>query len=327
MTGFFFANRERFLTILVPMKKLLFLLLLVTSLHASSQTVFGYWYGYANVKTNSSANNYLVELILQPEKGYVKGILNYYFKNSFRSLQVKGNYNANSRHLSLYDIPLTYYGSANNLEVDCMMNMQSNLRVAKAGSTLVGSFVSLPEYKYVCPDVTFTLTMNADISKKDSVLKALREYKESYQVWKPSAFDTLPPLNIGQRKVVNYVVENQFKQREDVVVQEVEVDSDSVGVDFFDNGEIDGDSISVFFNKQLMAFNQKLSTRSIHFDLHLDSTRQVNEVTMFADNLGSIPPNTALMVIDDGINRHEVRLSSSLDKNATIRIRRKPVRR
>ena len=76
-----------------------------------------------------------------------------------------------------------------------------------------------------------------------------------------------------------------------------------------------------------MAFNQKLSTRSIHFDLHLDSTRQVNEVTMFADNLGSIPPNTALMVIDDGINRHEVRLSSSLDKNATIRIRRKPVRR
>ena len=63
-----------------------------------------------------------------------------------------------------------------NMEVDCMMNMQSTLRVAKAGSSLVGSFVSLPEFKYMCPEITFSLSMNADISKKDSVLKALREY-------------------------------------------------------------------------------------------------------------------------------------------------------
>jgi hypothetical protein len=48
-----------------------------------------------------------------------------------------------------------------------------------------------------------------------------------------------------------------------------------------------------------------------------------NELTMFADNLGSIPPNTALMLIYDGKKRYEVRLSSSLEKNATVRIRRK----
>ena len=44
---------------------------------------------------------------------------------------------------------------------------------------------------------------------------------------------------------------------------------------------------------------------------------------MFADNLGSIPPNTALMIISDGVKEHEVRLSSSFEKNATIRIKRK----
>ena len=87
------------------MKKTLLSLLLLVSLHASSQTVFGYWYGYANVKTKSSASNYLVELILQPEKGFVKGVLNYYFKNTYRSLKVKGNYNTQSRQLSLYSIP------------------------------------------------------------------------------------------------------------------------------------------------------------------------------------------------------------------------------
>lgn len=305
------------------MKKLLLSLLLFIALAASGQTVFGYWYGYANVKTTSSANNYLVELILQPEKNYVKGVLNYYFKNTFRSLQVKGNYNAASRQLNLYDVPVTYFGSRANMEVDCMMNLRATLRVAKAGSNLSGGFVSLPEYRLMCADINFNLELNADASKQDSVLKALREYKESYQVWKPSAFDTLVPETIIQRKVINYVVEKEFTERENVVAEEIEVESDSLKVDFYDNGEVDGDSISVFFNKQLMAFNRKLSTRAVHFDIVLDSAKQVNELSMFADNLGAIPPNTALMMISDGKNRFEVRLSSNLEKNGTVRIKRK----
>lgn len=300
-----------------------FILSIFITLSCSSQTVFGYWYGNANVKTNSSANNYLVELILQPEKGYVKGILNYYFKNSFRSIAVKGNYNAATRQLSLYDVPVTYYGSIANLEVDCIMNFQATLRVAQAGSSLNGAFIGLPEYKYTCPNITFNLNLNADISKKDSVLQAFREFKESRQMWTPSFYDTLPSVNIVQRKVINYVIEKQFSERADSVAKELVVSSDSLQIDFYDNGEVDGDSISVFFNKQLLAFNQKLGTRSVHFDIVLDSTKSINELTMFADNLGSIAPNTALMIVTDGRNRHEVRMSSNLERNATIRIRRK----
>lgn len=307
------------------MKKILLFALLFTSLYASSQSqsVFGYWYGKGNVKTSGNANNYLVELVLQPEKGYVKGVLNYYFKNTYRSVQVKGNYNAGSRQLTLYNIPVTYHGSLANMDVDCMMTLQATLRVAKAGSNLVGAFVGLPDYKYTCVDINFNLGLNADASKQDSVLKSIREYKETYQVWKPSAFDTLPAVNIGQRKVINYVVENQFKERENIISSEIEVQSDSVKVDFYDNGEVDGDSISVFYNNQLLAFSQRLSTRSVHFVLAIDTTREYNEISMFANNLGSIPPNTALMIVTDGKKEHEVRLTSSLDKNATIRLKRK----
>lgn len=305
------------------MKRLILPVLLLIALPASSQSVFGYWYGIGNVQTTASTNNYLVELVLQPGKGYVKGLLNYYFKNTYRSLEVKGNYNNTTRTLSLYNIPIAYHGSSTNLEVDCIMNMQAILQVAQKSSNLKGAFISLPEYKYTCVDVNFNLTLNADISKQDSVLKAIREYKETYQVWTPSAFDTLQPVNIIQRKVINYVVESQYKEREKVVANEIEVESDSLQVDFYDNGEIDGDSISVFFNQQLLTFSQRLSTKSIHFNLALDTSRQFNEISMFADNLGSIPPNTALMVVFDGNKKHEIRLSSSLDKTATIRIRRK----
>src|SRR5712675_3771139 len=117
------------------MKKTILLLTIFVASHSYSQSVFGYWYGKANVKTSSSANNYLMEMILQPEGGYVKGIINYFFKNTYRSLEVKGNYNKATRELSLYNIPITYHGSLMNKEVDCMMNLRGKLMVARTGST------------------------------------------------------------------------------------------------------------------------------------------------------------------------------------------------
>jgi hypothetical protein len=305
------------------MKKLILLATVFITLQSQAQSVFGYWYGMARVKTNSIASNYLVELVLQPEKGSVKGIISYYFKSTYRSIQVKGKYDPKTRGLSLYNIPVTYYGSLNSMEVDCIMNFFATLRVAKTKSSLVGSFSGLPDNKYMCVDVNFNLSLDPDMSKPDSVLMALRNFKEANQVWKPTVADTLRPVNVLQRKVINYVVENEFKERQNVVMDEIEVDSDSLKIDFYDNGEIDGDSISVFFNQQLMAFSQKLSTRSLHFNITLDPNKELNELSMFADNLGTIPPNTALMIITDGEKKHEVRLSSNLEKNATVRIKRK----
>lgn len=307
------------------MKKAFTILLLIFSIHSFSQkvSVGGYWYGNANVKSRNSTNNYLVELIITENKTLVKGVINYYFKNTFRSLTVTGNYNSMTRQLILYNIPVTYHGSLSTMEVDCMMNLAAKLRVSKEDERLVGFFQGKSEYRYTCADINFSLKKEADASKKDSILNAIRHYKEEYQVWRPTAMDTLAPVTVVQRKVVNYVVEDQFKQRQNEVIQEIVVNSDSIQVDFYDNGEVDGDSISVFFNKQLLAFNRRMSTRAVHFDLVLDNTKEENELSMFADNLGAIPPNTALMIVYDGKKRYEVRLSSNFEKNATIRFKRK----
>src|SRR5215470_282469 len=114
------------------MKKATVLLILLFSLKTFSQSVSGYWYGTANVKSKSSTNNYLVELILHQDRTLVKGIINYYFKKTFRSIKVNGNYNSLTRQLNLFNIPLTYHGSLDDLEVDCMMDFAATLRVAKA---------------------------------------------------------------------------------------------------------------------------------------------------------------------------------------------------
>ncbi len=305
------------------MKKIIFIFFLYLSQQASAQSVFGYWYGNANVKTNSSANNYLVELILQPEHGYVSGILNYFFKDSYRSLKVKGNYNAATRQLSLYDVPLPYHASIPNFEVDCIMNLQATLRVSQAGSSLNGAFKALPDYRYTCADVRFNFTLNADISKKDSVLKAISEYKETYQVWKPSVTDTQVTTEITARKVINYVTEREFSERKKEIVNTIEVESDSLLIELYDNGEVDGDLISLFYNQQLVLNSQKLTHKSIKIHIRLNPASEVNELSMFAENLGLIPPNTALLLIRDGDKKHELRLSSSMEKSATIHLKKK----
>jgi len=305
------------------MKKLFFLLFLSAAISARAQNVVGYWYGTMNVAGGSPSNNYMVELIVKQNQTAVQAILNYYFRNTFRSIQLKGNYNSISRQLSLFNIPVPYFGLNNTMQVDCQMDFVATHRVAKAGSNLTGRLIGRQGYQYTCPDVIFDLKLNKNAGNQDSVLLALRNFKETYQLWTPSAVDTLTGTTVVQRKVENIVISKEFVQRENVFQNEIEVTADSLQVDFYDNGEIDGDSISVFFNDQLMGANLKLSTRAIHLNLKLDSTKEFNTLSMFANNLGSIPPNTALMMVYDGKKRYEIRLSSSLDKNAAVKIRRK----
>lgn len=306
------------------MKKPLLITFLLFTLQLFSQSPKGYWYGTANVKLRNSYSNYLVELILDQDKNNVKGVLNYFFKNTYRSIPVRGSYNANTRLVYISNIPISYYGSHAGMDVDCAMNLSATLRVSQLNSVLKGSFVSKPEYKYTCPEILFTFQLNTDSLRQDSIIHAIKVHKETFQVWRPGEEDTVAAVTIQQRKVVNYVVNDQYKNREKVIADELVVNSDTLKVDFYDNGEIDGDSISIFFNDQLIAFNRILSKRAVHFDLVLDSNKETNELTMFADNLGSIAPNTALMLVNDGKKRYELRLSSNLEKSASVRIRRKP---
>lgn len=305
------------------MKSALLGLFFLVSFYSNSQTATGYWYGNANVKLRNSYNNYLVELVLDQTGNNVKGILNYYFRNTYRSFQVSGSYNPHTRIIYFANIPISYFGSYHQSEVDCPMDFQGSLRVSRAGSNIQGSFIAKPMYKYTCPEIAFNLKMNNEEMNRDSILREIRSLKETYQVWRPSEADTLVAAVIQNRRITNYVVANQYKERANEIAQELIVEKDTIGIDFYDNGEIDGDSISVFVNNQLIASNQKLGIRSIHFDLSFDANNPIQEISMFADNMGSIPPNTALMVVTDGEKRYEVRLSSSFEKNATVRLRKK----
>ena len=139
----------------------------------------------------------------------------------------------------------------------------------------------------------------------------------------PASDKKTTPLILEQPTVQADIIKinEDFKKRKQIVSKQIEVSSDSVRLSFYDNAEVDGDSISVFLNGKLVVAHQGLTERAFNVFVQLDSTKDVNEVSMFAENLGKYPPNTALMVISDGDKRYETFLSSDFKGNATIRLK------
>ncbi|MEO6540012.1 MAG: hypothetical protein ABIN74_03430, partial [Ferruginibacter sp.] len=86
----------------------------------------------------------------------------------------------------------------------------------------------------------------------------------------------------------------------------------------YDNALIDGDTVSIFYNDKLLLTHKLLSEKAIEINLELDEKQTHHEIVLFAENLGSIPPNTALVVITAGEKRYELFASASLEENAVL---------
>jgi hypothetical protein len=150
--------------------------------------------------------------------------------------------------------------------------------------------------------------------------KAVDSIKQASPLLAKAAADTAAARE--KRETIRKLV-NSYNQRKDILNKEIEIESDSVRISFYDNGDIDGDSISVFLNKYPVLTQQPLSAKSLNMYLAFDKGNDVAEIGMYAENLGLYPPNTALMVITDGDKRYEVFMSSSLTQNATVRLHKK----
>lgn len=117
--------------------------------------------------------------------------------------------------------------------------------------------------------------------------------------------------------------EQKFKTRTRQLVLEIPVTGDSVELKFYDNAEIDGDSIAVFLNDKMLAEHIRLSETAFIIKLPVAALQQTNDLVMVAENLGSIPPNTSLMIAMVDGRRYEARLASTENSSALIRFVRK----
>ncbi len=112
--------------------------------------------------------------------------------------------------------------------------------------------------------------------------------------------------------------------RENLLAKKVITHSKSISIDLIDNGTIDNDTITIYDNNTLMLDRNRLSYKSIHFDLKFDDMHKSHEIIIIANNLGAVPPNTALLIYKDAKQTEEVPINTNLTQNAKLIIEYQP---
>jgi hypothetical protein len=112
-------------------------------------------------------------------------------------------------------------------------------------------------------------------------------------------------------------------QRKTEATQFINFTTDSLVFALYDNGEVDGDTVSVLVDGEVFMAKQGLKTSALRKTYYLPAGTDELTLILYAENLGKYPPNTGLLIVYDGEERHQVRFSADLNKNAAVVFRRK----
>jgi hypothetical protein len=123
-----------------------------------------------------------------------------------------------------------------------------------------------------------------------------------------------------QKLNIKKSIEEEFKIREKVIAADIPLTGDSIELRFYDNAEIDGDSISLFLNNKLIFQHIRLTAAAYTIKFPINELNESNELVMVAENLGSIPPNTSYMLAIVDNKRYEAMLRSTENSSAVIKL-------
>ena len=148
-----------------------------------------------------------------------------------------------------------------------------------------------------------------DCARGVIVIQRLRNPKPTEPVQKDTTVFEFPPNQpIPTRKLS----EKTNLQVKDKIVE----------IAIWDKNRIDGDTVKLFWNGQLLLDNWGLTAEKKIIRLNLEQPNNV--LLMQAVNLGTIPPNTATITISSGKQRQTIELNSDMHSSELIKINLKP---
>ena len=156
--------------------------------------------------------------------------------------------------------------------------------------------------------------LNSDKGQQElaeCITRAVKKYKEDID-------HTSAAVAAIQKPVENNDTVEKYAERGKNILKRIDLKQQNFKVDLYDDGDIDGDIVSVYYNGKAVLSNKKLTDKPITLNLTADNDKSENELLIYAENEGNIPPNTALMVVTEGNTRTEVRITSDAKKNGVV---------
>jgi len=127
-----------------------------------------------------------------------------------------------------------------------------------------------------------------------------------------------------QPVTVDPTAATDMAKRKVETIQALYFKSDSLTLTLYDNGEVDGDTVSVVMNGTVIMPRVGLSTNAVKKTIYTNEIGSDSiQLVMYAESLGTLPPNTGLLIVNDGNDRYEIRFSGDMQKSSAIVFRRK----
>lgn len=137
----------------------------------------------------------------------------------------------------------------------------------------------------------------------------------------PNSISAASAIPIDQKVIAPAA---DIASRKTVVIRTIDFKSDSLTLTLYDNGIVDGDTVSVVLNGEVvipkLGLTEKAYRKVIMISPDLGDSLQL---VMYAENLGTIPPNSGLLIIEDGSERHSVGFEGDMKKSSAVILRRK----
>lgn len=259
----------------------------------SAQDLNGIWRGTLTPQAGGCFPVYHLELQISFANNIISGnAYDYFDKSRYVRLDFNGRFNATTKRLVLIEEKLLTV----QIPRECFACIKTyDLTYSKNGNQefLTGDFKGFASDKSTpCPPGRITLE----------------------RVLTPEF-----PVQVRQNDTLAKIQQTlQLKPREKEIVKVYQLDTSHVKIELYDNAEIDNDTVSVFLNNTLLLYKKRLTDKALTLTLSAFPGTEY-ELMMYADNLGTIPPNTALMVITSGKHKYELRVSSSEQKSAVVK--------
>jgi hypothetical protein len=114
---------------------------------------------------------------------------------------------------------------------------------------------------------------------------------------------------------------DRLSKRNNQVIKTIEIEPISFKIDIYDNGQVDGDTVSIYLNDKLLVSSKMLTAKPISITVYVNENEDIYDLIMYAESLGTIPPNTALMIVSTSKQRFEINISSSEQTSGVIRFK------
>jgi len=135
-----------------------------------------------------------------------------------------------------------------------------------------------------------------------------------------------PANNNLKKETSGITIKSPLKPAERKIqkIDEIFFNSDSLLLSFYDNGTVDGDTISMVLNGRIIAEKIKLTTNAYRITIPTKIAQNDSlMLIMQAESLGLIPPNTGLLIIQDGETRYEIRFEGDMQRSSAVVLRKK----